>query len=862
MGEGLDKEREETSMTRPRSLPAQGAQFGSPAKGTEDSAGCAPPEALFDLSFDHYQRYAVTRKITNILRASKGDRPFSILDVGGCGSSLKHYLPRDTVALADIVPPRSTTYPRIPFYHDHYILASGTALPFADDSVDIVMAHDTLEHVPETERSAFLREVIRVAQQFVILNGPVYRPETAAAEQRLALFMERTSGQVNPYLAEHLANGLPHDEDITAVIDEGELPFVTVPNGDLGRWLLVMGLKFYALSLPNSGPLLEVLEPTYNAFFSDNDFGDVCYRVAYVVAKNRSLAKGLRELEKAFAPMLAQAPFPIAAESIESILQALETHASNVRRQAAQMDAAVVQRDALLAQSEAALAEKDRALAEKHGALAEKDRVLAEKDATLREKDAALAEKESLIARRQEALEQLMHELVTIRQSLGYRILEGYRRPIRWLFPPGSWRGLPYRALRRVIRWLLNVRHRQTSIFHRAMKAQRHYGTKALVGKSINHLTGRPPDILDPVAYALGVDWRARRSPEVIVRQPLDTDRPTINWVIPTVGEGGGHLTIFRFAEFLQKRGCRQRIYEMPVGRPPRSSREELTALIQRLYHFCIPDVNLDFDDMAPADITVATSWHTAYPVVKFAETRKKFYFVLDFEPLFTARGTESALAENTYRFGFHGITGGRWLAERLSRDFGMECNYFNLAVDPQTYFPKNLAERKKIFFYARPATPRRGFRLGLKALEIFHSRNPSYQIVFAGADLAQEKFPFPVTNIGYVSAQHLNDLYNESAAALVVSLTNCSLLPPEIMATGCPVVTTTGDNNEMVLPADSAIFAAPSPHHLAEALENAVRNPPIRQELIKKATQFRWEDEMAKVKAMFGRLLREECGQ
>jgi len=812
------------------------------------NADCAPPEALFALSFDHYQRNILSQKVVTLLRKRDNGRPFTILDVGGCGSTLKHYLPQDTVVLADIEPPPTTTHPMIPLYYDDYLLGSGTSLPFADESFDFITAHDTLEHVSERERAAFLDEAIRVARQFVILNGPVYRPETAAAEQRLALFMERTVGEVHPFLAEHLENGLPRDEDIAAVIRERGLPFVTVPNGDLGRWLLIMGFKFGALALPNSGPLLEVLEPTYNALFSDKDFGDVCYRVAYIIAKNRSLAKGLRRVEEAFVPLLAQPPFSVDAESIESVLQALETHAIAVRRQAAQMDAAVAQRDGLLAQNEAALAEKDRALAERDTALAQKD--------------AALAERESLLAHRDESLGQVTQELIAIRQSLGYRILEGYRRPIRWLFPPGSWRGLPYRAVRRVVRWFLNLRHRQTSIFHRALKARRHYGTKVLVGKSIKHLAGRRPDLLDPLGYALAVDWRTQRPPQLIVRQPLDIDRPTINWVIPTVGEGGGHLTIFRFAEFLTKRGCRQRIYEMPVGRPQRSSREELTALIQRLYGLHLPDVYLDFEDMEPADITVATSWHTAYPVVKFAETRKKFYFVLDYEPQFTAMGTESALAENTYRFGFHGITGGRWLAEKLTRDFGMECDYFNLAVDLQTYFPKNLADRKKIFFYARPVTPRRGYDLGLKALEIFHSRNPGYQLVFAGADLSRERFPFPVTNVGYISAQDLNDLYNECAAALVVSLTNCSLLPPEIMATGCPVVTTTGENNEKVLPADSAIFAAPSPHHLAEALEDAVRNPPPREKLIEKVSRFRWEDEMAKLEAIFKRELRNGPGR
>ena len=822
-------------MSHQRSLPEQGIEFESTIGRAENNAKCAPPEALFNLPFDHYQRYAITQKIVTILRASNSDQPFTILDVGGHGSSLKHYLPNDTVVLADIEPPPTTTHPSVPLHYDDYLLASGAALPFMDNSVDFLTAHDTLEHVPERERSAFLKEAIRVARQFVILNGPVYRPETAAAEQRLALLMERTNGEVYPYLAEHLEYGLPKDEDIAAAIRDWGLPFVTVPNGDLGRWLLVMGLKFYALSLPNSGPLLEVLDPTYNAFFSDNDFGETCYRVAYIIAKDRSLAKGLQRVEKAFAPLLAQPPFPVDPGGIESLLQALENHAIDVHRQATQMEASVAQRDVLLAQNDAALAKNDRALAKK---------------------STALKELESLLAQRQEALEHTMRELTGIRQSSGYRILEAYRQRIRWLFPPDSWRSRPYTGLRRGVSWLLGFRSRQPAIVRRALKARRSYGTKALVGKSISRLSGKTTDALDPVAYALTVDWRTQRPPHLIVRQPLNIDSPTINWVIPTVGEGGGHLNIFRFVRFLAQRGFQQRIYEMPVGRTPRSSRDELTALVQRLYDLSIPDVYLDFEDMVPSDMIVATSWHTAYPVFKFAETRKKFYMVQDFEPLFTPTGTESALAENTYRFGFHGITAGRWLADKLSRDFGMECDYFNLAVDLKTYFPRNLAERKKIFFYARPATPRRGFELGLKTLEIFHSRNPEYQIVLAGGDLNGVSLPFPATNVGYTSEQKLNDLYNESAAALVVSLTNCSLLPLDIMATGCPVVTTTGENNEKVLPPDSAIFVVPSPHHLAEALEDAVRHPPHRESLSEKASQFSWEDEAVRLDAIFKRLL------
>lgn len=91
--------------------------------------------------------------------------------------------------------------------------------------------------------------------------------------------------------------------------------------------------------------------------------------------------------------------------------------------------------------------------------LAQKDRDIAHMDTDLAEKDALLAERESLLAQREEALREMTEELTTIRRSLGYRLLNTYRRVIRWLMPPGSRRALPYRALMRLGRWLTNRHH-------------------------------------------------------------------------------------------------------------------------------------------------------------------------------------------------------------------------------------------------------------------------------------------------------------------------------------------------------------------------------------------------------------------
>lgn len=482
--------------------------------------------------------------------------------------------------------------------------------------------------------------------------------------------------------------------------------------------------------------------------------------------------------------------------------------------------------------------------------LQEKDRTIvtieAERDAQVRQLNEALAQTE-------QALNDAGQQLEAIRASFGYRLLEKYRRVVRRLFPHDAWWSLPYRGTRKLLKGLVRAPAQAASLGRRATKARQRYGSIGMVTKSFDHLAARTGNAVDPVKYALSVDWES--GSRIAPTRPLNREAPVINWVIPTFGEGGGLRTIFRIVEFLQSFGYRQRVYEMPVARPPRNSPGELRDLIKRFHGVDIAEVSLDFENMEPADITFATSWHTAYPVARFTETHLKCYFVQDFEPYFAPVGSESAVTENTYRMGFHGITAGRWLTDKLTSDYGMECDYFNLSVDTAAYYPKDMGARRKIFFYARPATPRRGFELGVAAIEVFHERNPGYEIVMAGGDVPAEAFSFPVTDVGYVSEGQLNDLYNQSAAALVISLTNCSLLPLEIMATGCPVVTTIGDNNVKILPPDSAILAIPSPHHLARALEGAIKNP-RSDHLIAAASEYKWEEQAEKVDAALRSLI------
>ena len=75
---------------------------------------------------------------------------------------------------------------------------------------------------------------------------------------------------------------------------------------------------------------------------------------------------------------------------------------------------------------------------------------------TVSDHDALVAAKDDLLAERDAELANTRAVLSAIYESFGYRILQSYRRRVRWLFPQNSRRGLPYRALRKGIRWSIS----------------------------------------------------------------------------------------------------------------------------------------------------------------------------------------------------------------------------------------------------------------------------------------------------------------------------------------------------------------------------------------------------------------------
>jgi GT2 family glycosyltransferase len=238
-------------------------------------------DPLLGLPFDLHERYSLTRTIADLLSPGR-TRPLRVLDVGGHSSPLKYLLPDDTVVIIDVKPPGTLTHLEIKY--DQYVQGSGAVLPFVDGAFDIVAAHDTLEHVPATARAAFLRELLRVSRGHVILNGPVYDPQTARVERVIARLQERLGLGENIFLGEHIRMGLPERRNIEAFLEEAGTSWTSIPNGHLGVWLGGGVLKDLALALFPTGELTDLVDHVLNSSPVLRAVGGRSYREAYVIA--------------------------------------------------------------------------------------------------------------------------------------------------------------------------------------------------------------------------------------------------------------------------------------------------------------------------------------------------------------------------------------------------------------------------------------------------------------------------------------------------------------------------------------------------------------------------------------------------
>jgi O-antigen biosynthesis protein len=335
-------------------------------------------------------------------------------------------------------------------------------------------------------------------------------------------------------------------------------------------------------------------------------------------------------------------------------------------------------------------------------------------------------------------------------------------------------------------------------------------------------------------------------------RRPLRLEPPpgglagkeslTLAWVLPPWRRGsGGHMTIFRLIQMMERRGHRCAIFVFDPSGNERAGGAELRARI--LEHFIPIEAQVfnGLDYWIGADVGIATQWWTAYPMRDLPGCYEKVYLVQDFEPAFYPYSAEYIWAEETYRMGYRCVAYTPWMAEILRQDYGLESEWFECGTDLDTYtFADGGREPATVAVYARQETARRGVELALAALALLKERRPEVRVVLFGSHSPAEA-GFDHVDLGVVPPGRLAELYRTSTVGVVFSLTTHSLVAQEMMASGLPVVELAGDNVASALGASGEVVeqAEPDPVSVAAAIEALIDQPERARAMASRARGF-----------------------
>ena len=333
------------------------------------------------------------------------------------------------------------------------------------------------------------------------------------------------------------------------------------------------------------------------------------------------------------------------------------------------------------------------------------------------------------------------------------------------------------------------------------------------------------------------------------ISQELKGGIKTANWFVPNFDhiKFGGVFTIFRFIEKFSVEGVTSRIiiYDNPsfdTATLARQIEENFPNL--KNYEIVIYDLNnQDVNDLPESDIAFCSFWTSAYLLLKFNKTKRKYYFIQDYEPLFYAGGSTYALAESTYRFGMRALVNTPGLLAAVNSRHGMEGISFVPAVDQAIYHPDDSQSKNKkvrIFFYARPNNPRNAFNLGILIIkQLLEKYGDKIEVITAGAVWDEGAFGLKgkITNLGLLSSlEEVAKLYRSCDIGFVYMLSkHPSYQPFEFMASGMATVTNNNEDNLWLLKdGENCLLAEPSPAAMAEKIGHLIDTPALRKKIAK----------------------------
>lgn len=185
--------------------------------------------------------------IVDLIKKNRWNK-LKILEVGSGSYGIAPYLNRPIDGLdIDFDEPEYELINRIN--------GSALDLPFGNNSYDLIILSDVLEHIFPDKRGKCLNESIRVARVAVVISGP-FGKEAFNQDQQLAEYSLQSTRKVHKFLQEHLQYGLPEIEDVIHEIKKNKkVRLVRI----MGKYLNLSVRKFLMRMFISKSKLLYYL---------------------------------------------------------------------------------------------------------------------------------------------------------------------------------------------------------------------------------------------------------------------------------------------------------------------------------------------------------------------------------------------------------------------------------------------------------------------------------------------------------------------------------------------------------------------------------------------------------------------------
>lgn len=207
-----------------------------------------------------------------------------------------------------------------------YVRASGTALPFRDQSFDISFSTDVLEHVPNEDRNSFIEEMARVGK-VLVLSGPVRDDLVEKSEETIQAMALASVGSTIPPLDEHAQFRLPTPENIDDALAAAGLSVDDIGHGRLDLWLAMYSAKLLLGGIRGGALPAASLDRWMNRYGVAESQGPV-YRRVFIGVRPED-EQLLRELRDA---VIERASSTHDDQSIQELVEILREAALAARR--------------------------------------------------------------------------------------------------------------------------------------------------------------------------------------------------------------------------------------------------------------------------------------------------------------------------------------------------------------------------------------------------------------------------------------------------------------------------------------------------------------------------------------------------